>query len=209
MSGLTDIPAIAQMAERGPRFVCFREEIRNGKATKPPLCTNGQYADSTKAATWATLDECLRAVPGAKADGVGFVLASERDAQTGQQPIGGIDLDGCRNPETGEIEAWAWETINEVNSYTEVSPSGTGVKIYCHVDPVPRLTANKLVIKAANGHGKAQQIEVFTTERFFALTGQHVESTPDELCDATEAFERLAARDSQGCGTEGAQEPGI
>jgi primase-polymerase (primpol)-like protein len=194
MSAFEDMPAIAQMAERGARWVCWRNETRNHRQTKVPLRTNGQLADSTRAATWNSFDECLKAQPKVKADGLGFVLAAERDAEAGQQPIVGIDLDGCRDPATGVIESWASATITELASYAEVSPSGTGVKVYCSVDPVPRLKAHKLVIKPTNGTGKAQQIEVFTTARYFAVTGQHLDGTPDEICDATAAFEHLVAR---------------
>jgi len=42
----------------------------------------------------------------------------------------GIDLDKCRNPETGELEPEAQEIVRRMDSYTEVSPSGTGVHIY-------------------------------------------------------------------------------
>ncbi len=197
MSGLTDIPAITQMAEHGHRFVCWRYEIRDDEETKVPLRTTGQLADSTKAATWSTLDECLKTVPRLKADGVGFVLDADRDG------IVGIDLDGCRDSDTGEIKGWALDDIRSLNSYTEISPSGTGVKIYAYADPVPHLTAHKLVIKPANGHGKAQQIEVFATKRYFALTGEHLNGTPDEICDATEAFERLVARIAKGTESKG------
>jgi hypothetical protein len=31
MSGLTNIPAVTQMAERGHQFVCWRYEIRDGQ----------------------------------------------------------------------------------------------------------------------------------------------------------------------------------
>jgi hypothetical protein len=197
MSDLEDLPAIGQMAERGARFVLWRLEVRDGKATKIPLRVNGRMADSTRSASWATWEECERAAGGVpNVAGIGFVLAAERDAEAGQLPIVGIDLDGCRDPATGEIEGWASEVIVETNSYAEVSPSGTGVKVYAFADPVPRIEANKLVIKPANGlnGGKAQQIEIFVTERYFAITGQHLEGTPDEITDATEAFERLAAR---------------
>jgi hypothetical protein len=193
-ASLEDLPAIAQMAERGARFVLWRPEMRKGKETKVPLRVNGYMADSTKAATWDSLDKCLSAVGQIKAAGVGFVLAAERDAEAGQQPIVGIDLDGCRDPAIGMLQAWATELISELSSYTEVSPSGTGVKVYAFVDPVPRLEAHKLVIKPANGTGKAQQVEVFITQRYFAITGEHLDGTPDEITDATEAFERLAAQ---------------
>jgi primase-polymerase (primpol)-like protein len=55
--------------------------------------------------------------------GVGYVF-SDGD------PYSGVDLDNCRGRETGEIADWAKEIIRGLASYTEVSPSGTGVKIW-------------------------------------------------------------------------------
>ena len=30
------------------------------------------------------------------------------------------------------IDDWAWEIIRLINSYTEISPSGTGIRIFCY-----------------------------------------------------------------------------
>src|SRR3954449_4903173 len=200
---LAGLPAVEQLVERGARFVLWRNEVRDGKPTKAPLRVNGQYADSTKASTWNTLAECEAALRSVRADGIGFVLAAERDQAAGRPAVVGGDLDGCRDPRTGAIEPRAREVIDALASYSEVSPSGTGVKVYLLADPVPRLGANKLVLAKANGHGKDLAIEVYATGRYFALTGQHLDGTPDELVDATEAFERLAAR----IGREGGSKP--
>ena len=43
----------------------------------------------------------------------------------------GIDLDHCRDAETGEVQEWALEIIDHLDSYTEASPSETGVHIIC------------------------------------------------------------------------------
>jgi putative DNA primase/helicase len=45
-------------------------------------------------------------------------------------PYVGIDLDGCRDPQTGVIEPWALEVVRLLDSYTEVSPSGRGLHIW-------------------------------------------------------------------------------
>jgi hypothetical protein len=44
--------------------------------------------------------------------------------------IGGVDLDSCRNPETGEIDPWVQDVIDRFKTYTEISPSQTGVKLF-------------------------------------------------------------------------------
>src|SRR3712207_5782569 len=122
-SELLHTEAIAELSALGERFVCWRWETHQGRPTKPPLTTSGAYAKTTDPKTWTTLTNAEAAAQRIKADGVGFVLDATRDS------IVGIDLDACRNPKTGEIADWAVKILRDINSYTEVSPSGTGVKI--------------------------------------------------------------------------------
>jgi hypothetical protein len=189
-SALSRTPAIGQMAERGARFVAWRLEDSNRKV---PLQPNGKLASSTGPETWAPLDDCLAAVDRLKAAGVGFVLALRLDEAAGHAIIAVIDLDNAIDPATGAIRPWALEVVRDCNTYTETSPSGAGLKIYGIIDRPIELAASKLVLQPANG-SKAQQIEVFLDKRFLALTGAHLDGTPDELVDITEAFERLAYR---------------
>ena len=138
-------------------------------------------------------------------DGVGFVFCGDG--------LVGIDFDGCRDPETGEIAAWAWRFIRALRSYTEVSPSGTGVKTYCRADPVPTLVANKRVMPGTDGYGgKAAQVEIFTTTRYFCLTGQIIDGVPDEIVDATAEVEKIVAwigKDRPQAGTATGELPGF
>lgn len=56
------------------------------------------------------------------ADGVIYIVLEE-------DPYTFVDLDKCRDPETGLIEPWAQEIVDRLDSYTEASSSGTGVHI--------------------------------------------------------------------------------
>jgi len=56
------------------------------------------------------------------ADGVGFVF-------TDDDPIVGVDLDDCRDPETGDVDDAAQRHHQATRLYTEVSPSGTGYHV--------------------------------------------------------------------------------
>jgi primase-polymerase (primpol)-like protein len=71
--------------------------------------------------TWGTYEEAL-AVAG-EGGGVGYVL-------TPDDPYSVIDLDSCRDPETGEIEPAAAEVVRLLDSYTEISPSGKGLHVW-------------------------------------------------------------------------------
>ena len=97
------------------QFVCWRYEERDGKLTKVPYSPlTGKRASSTNPATWARYTEAAAAYRKDGYDGVGLVFTKD-------DYFCGVDLDGCRDPETGEIEPWAQEIVQEFNSYTEIS----------------------------------------------------------------------------------------
>src|SRR5580658_8831715 len=61
-----------------------------------------------------------------------------------------IDLDKCRNAETGETEPWALKLIEDFDTYTEYSRSKTGYHLVCRGS----LTEDDW------GHGPPTQIEI-------------------------------------------------
>jgi putative DNA primase/helicase len=82
------------------QFVTWREEDRGGDPTKVPYSIRGGRASSTNPNTWAPFDDVIVYAEENGMDGIGFVFTED-------DPYTGIDLDKCRNPETGEIEPWA------------------------------------------------------------------------------------------------------
>lgn len=147
---LENIPE--QLTER-PQWVCWRLEEREDEWTKVPYSAiSFERASSTDLLTWATFDEALAAYTVGGFDGIGFVFCSA-------DPFCGIDLDDCRDPETGAVEEWARKLINSVQEgYVEVSPSGTGVHII--LEGVVR-----------GGAVKKRPIEMYSQTRFFTMTG--------------------------------------
>jgi primase-polymerase (primpol)-like protein len=117
-----DIP---EELRRLPNWVVWRLEKRvdtHGVVSKtkvPYNARSGKYAKSNDPSTWSSFDEALAAFERGGYDGPGFCLTS---------PYVGIDLDGCHDP-GGVIEPWAEEIIRELDSYSELSPSGTGVRV--------------------------------------------------------------------------------
>ena len=107
------------------QWVCWRVENRDGRETKVPVIAGTtQRASSTEPADWRTFDEAMAAFEAdASLAGIGFVFSPDG-------PYCGVDIDDCRNAETGEIAPWAQNIIDNLASYTEISPSGTGVKIF-------------------------------------------------------------------------------
>jgi primase-polymerase (primpol)-like protein len=72
-----------------------------------------------------------------------------------------VDLDGCRDPETEEIEHWGAKIIEALDSYTEVSPSGEGIHV---------IVKGKVPASIKRG-----RIEMYSIERYFTITGQVLE----------------------------------
>lgn len=144
------------------QWLCWREDERDGKATNIPIDpTTGEFASTTDAETWAPFETAREQVQFGTEDGLGFVF-------TDDDPIVGVDLDDCRDPETGEIDAWAVDVIETLDSYTEVSPSGTGFHV--------------LVTGALpDGRNRRGEIELYETARFFTVTADHIEGTPTTL----------------------------
>jgi hypothetical protein len=116
---------LADLAHR-PMWVGWRTELRGGKKTKVPYDpVTGAPARSNDPKSWATLAEA-EAWAIENGGSVGLMFAPVGD----NLHMGGIDLDTCRNPETGDIEPWAQEVIDRLRTYAEVSPSETGVKLF-------------------------------------------------------------------------------
>src|SRR5262249_50058204 len=104
----------------------------------------------------------------------GFVL-------TQADPFVGVDLDHCRDRETGAIEPWAEEIIALLWSYTEITPSGTGLRIFV-----------RATLPAAGR--KHRQIELYDHSRFLTVTGAYVPGAPTTIEDRPEAIRELHAR---------------
>lgn len=143
-------------------------EIKDNKT--PMNATTRAKASTTDPHTWTTFSRCVAALPGALAQwerdtsrgyhggGIGFVF-------TAVDPYTGVDLDKCRDPETGSIADWAQAIIAALDTYTEISPSRTGVKLWTNgtLPPTGR---------------KKGDIEMYSTARYFTVTGQHLPGTP-------------------------------
>lgn len=147
-----------------PQWVAWRFIERDGKQMKVPTSpTTGQSVNHTDPTNWRSFDSVARASPGSFADGIAFVFSED-------DPFVGVDLDDVLDPETGEIKAWAMDLIQSLNSYAEVSPSGTGVKVFVR-GSVPKGGPAKL-------RGSERRAEVYDRGRFFTLTGRRLPGTP-------------------------------
>jgi primase-polymerase (primpol)-like protein len=166
---------------------------RDKKWSKLPVnAVTGEAASSTDPLTWCIFDQAVDI----HSPKIGFVFQQPEDPDERARLLWvcGVDLDGCRDPETGVIAEWAWKIIRAFNSYTELSPTGTGVKIFLLGGLPDRLPDghvfwNKHNLTEIEGSGgKAPAIEMYWNERFYVVTGHHLEGTPPDLVDRAEVF---------------------
>lgn len=159
---------------RRPQWVVWRYVERDGKkSTKVPYdARTGAKANTADSETWSTFGEAVRAFRGGEHDGVGFVFGSG-------DPYAGVDLDGCRDPETGELEGWAREIVDSLGGYAEVSPSGTGVHVIVRGDAPNR---------------KRGQVEAYSSRRYFTLTGEALEGAEGRIPKRREELGQLTRK---------------
>jgi putative DNA primase/helicase len=131
----------------------------DGKMDKKPYdALNGQLADYTDCAHWCAYADALAAVQSGDFDGLAYVFSAD-------DPYAGVDLDHSRDKASGEIAPWALDMGRRIDSYMEVSPSGTGVHIIVKAKLPP-------------GGRKRGNVEMYDEKRFFTMTGMHIVGTP-------------------------------
>ena len=125
------------------------------KVPKSPLY-NGN-ASPTDSSTWGTYEQAVNACKQYNYSGIGFVFTAESD-------FCGIDIDHCID-ENGEINKNALDIIDTMDSYAEISPSGTGVHIIykgkVHDDWKKKKT---------NALGEGVHLEMYQKDRYFTVT---------------------------------------
>ena len=146
----------------------------------------GRNASSTDSATWATYAEATAAQMRYRWHGVGFVLNGDG--------IVGIDLDDCLKligDDEYKSSNLARYVMDIAPSYTEVSPSGTGLHI------IGTGTLERAIKATINGDA----VEVYSTGRYLTYTDEWVNTSPKEINDISDAINEImdmveAERDS-------------
>lgn len=155
-------------------WVCWQSEHRDGTHTKVPIDpTTGAYASVSTPATWTGFEEAYQYYRETAVDGIGIVF-------TDDDPFIGIDLDDCRNPDSGKLADWAKDIITQLDSYTEASPSRTGIHIIATGDRPP-------------GKNRTDSIECYDADRYFTVTGHHLSLTPTTINNRTEEIAAIHA----------------
>ena len=104
------------------QWVLWRLEERGGRSTKVPYRPGGHRADITDPGHWSSFKHVVETFDNTSIyNGIGFVL-------TADDPFVAVDLDKCVGDDGAPVP-WARGIIDEIDSYTEWSPSGAGVRI--------------------------------------------------------------------------------
>jgi primase-polymerase (primpol)-like protein len=141
-------------------------------ATKVPLTTTGMAASATDPATWSTYAEAEASTVGV---GMGFVL-SDVDR------IACVDVDRCIAAD-GTLTPWAEQIVRAAGTtFVEVSPSGTGLHIFGYAN-----IRQGRRIRKADGYA----VEIYSTGRYIATTGQRFRGAPATLADISELVASL------------------
>lgn len=169
--------AVPDYLTKYPHFVTWRFREVDGRKTKIPYNPrNGRQASSTNSLHWTSFSDAHAAWELSGYDGIGFVF-SENDN------VIGIDIDHCVNPDTREILPWAKRIVDKLCSYTEYSPSLSGLHIFIRGKSFSGVNQINCI--------PGSKIEMYWRARFFTLSGLHVEGTPTQVEDRTQEFEEL------------------
>jgi len=144
------------------QWILWKLVYRNGREIKLPWSVYDRAASTTDPATWHSFECVVMRFDEKKHAGIGWVFREGGG-------LCGIDLDGCRNPQTEVIEDWAWDWINKFRGYTEISPSGTGVKIWGRTEKT--ITGLNRKVNRPMVSKKTPGVEAYTHGRYFAVTG--------------------------------------
>lgn len=162
------IPAEQRAARR---WVAWRYVERNGRATKAPVCARtGGPASATDPTTWTDYATAARYARAHRC-GIGIMLGD---------CLAGVDLDDCVS-DTGVPASWAREIVAELDSYTEMSPSGHGLHVLVH-GTLPGTRRRR------------GPVEMYDRDRYLCVTGHHLPCTPRSVEERTDALAALHRR---------------
>lgn len=167
----------AQLEELKPlkQWVCYQavwddKKQKYSKIPKNPA--TGYGAKANDPSTWATYADAVQAAEARQLSGVGFEFASG---------YMGIDLDGVID-DSGQLSEFAAAIVRELDSYTEYSPSGTGLHILV-----------KTTLGNVGSRNDDIGLEMYNNGRFFTVTGK-VYGEPKPIQERTQQAQAVFDR---------------
>jgi putative DNA primase/helicase len=156
------IPSNIPEELKSESFMLWRYEERDGRMTKPPLNPHtGFRGDVTDPIQWADYDAALSAHQSGRYRSNGISVVVHPNSE-----LVGLDLDHCIVD--GKFSEEAQEILDGVCSYSEISPSGEGIRIFLY---------GKLPEKGR----RRGPIECYGDARHLTVTGNHIRETPKDI----------------------------
>jgi hypothetical protein len=174
------------------QWILWKAIEKEGKFTKVPVDPKTfRSAKSNDRTTWASFEAACQALDksNGRCDGIGFVL-------TENDPFVGFDFDHCvdREAEKDSVVQPFASYIESIDSYTEYSPSGEGIRIIA-------------MGKLPSGHScrKGDRVEVYSTGRYLTITGAALDGK-SEIRDATQEANQFYNHIFNNCSVESPKE---
>jgi hypothetical protein len=162
---LSNIPERLRGLEQ---WVCWKQKLHENKDgskrwTKVPVdAVNGGFASSTDEETWTDFRTAVGTFnTESEIAGVGVSIHDEGN-------VIGIDIDDCRDPEDGAIDEPVRALLSDVDTYVEVSPSGTGLRIFV----LGETDLSKGTVAELPGEA---HVEMYDTGRYLTVTGHRLD----------------------------------
>ena len=162
---LSNIPERLRGLEQ---WVCWKQKLHENKDgskrwTKVPVdAVNGGFASSTDEETWTDFRTAVGTFnTESEIAGVGVAIHDEGN-------VIGIDIDDCRDPEDGAIDEPVRALLSDVDTYVEVSPSGTGLRIFV----LGETDLSKGTVAELPGEA---HVEMYDTGRYLTVTGHRLD----------------------------------
>ncbi len=155
-----------------PRWVGYKMVAKpNGKFDKIPCDPNtGNLAAVDNRTTWGSFEQALQFAHSTEdIYGVGVVLSDDDN-------LAGVDLDD--SIVDGALAPWATEKVALLNTYTEISPSDKGSRMFVYGELPPK------------GRRKGN-VEMYQNGRFLTVTGNHLLGTPYTINERCEELAQL------------------
>jgi putative DNA primase/helicase len=156
-----------------PHWVLWRYEKKGDDWTKVPYQPNNKKAASDNPATWFSYGDVIIHVD--KFDGIGFCLLNSG--------FGAFDIDKCRS---SAIHPWANDLVTRVGSYTEISPSGTGLRIIGY-STIQKKGRKQPVVDGVSLETYAQG------KRYITITGNPLPDAPQQLVNIEKVIDEVVA----------------
>lgn len=147
-------------------FCLWRYEQKDGRKTKMPYNPNSpQYgARSNDQTTFAPIEKAVSAAEQGNFDGIGVGIFGS---------LAGIDIDHCID-DAGQLSPMAQDIVQTMNAYTEISPSGKGLRILFYAPGFSYDKENYYIKESKQG------LEIYIagmTKRYLTVTGNTLRSS--------------------------------